>query len=492
MTNNVSLLAAFVIYMILMMLIGVYCWRRTRNMADYILGSRKLGAWVTSLSAEASDMSGWMLMGVPGFAYVAGLNAGWIAVGITIGTFLNWRFIAARLRKYTELANNSLTLPDFLRNRYQDHSNLLRVIPAIFILIFFVIYTSSGFAASGKLFASVFHLPYDVAILIGAFVVVFYTLVGGFLAVSLTDFIQGSMMFLAILLVPITATFILGGPIATYDSIHALNAAFFEPLTKPDGSTIGFVEMVSLLAWGLGYFGQPHILVRFMAIRSSKELGHAMRIAMVWVILSLAAAVLVGMIGKAYLTQTLVGTETETVFLVMTHDLFPPFLAGFVLSAVLAAIMSTASGQLLVAASAFAQDFYRSLFRQHANERELLWISRLSVLGISLLALFLARDPNSFILSMVAYAWAGFGAAFGPAVLFALFWRRTTRNGTLAGIVVGGITVLLWRQWTFWGLYELVPAFLAACVAIVVVSLLDKPPATDIVETFDKVGKSHI
>ena len=492
MSNDIYIIAAFILYLLAMMGIGVYHYRRTHNMADYILGNRRLGAWVTSMSAEASDMSGWMLMGLTGYAYVAGLNAGWIALGLALGTFANWKFIAARLRKYTELANNSLTLPDFFRNRYHDESNLLRIIPAVFILIFFIIYTSSGFVASGKLFETIFGLPYAYSLLLGAFVVVFYTFVGGFLAVCWTDFIQGVMMFFAILLVPAAASYLLGGPSVTLAAIYTMEPSFFNPFQKPDGSTLGFIEFISLMGWGLGYFGQPHILVRFMAIRSSAELGRAMHIAMTWVAISLAAAVLVGMVGRAYLTEPLFGTATETVFLVMTDSIFNPFIAGLILSAVLAAIMSTASAQLLVAASAFAQDFYRSLLHKNASQSELVWVSRLSVLAIAALSLTLAMNPESLILDMVAYAWAGFGAAFGPALLASLFWRRATRNGILAGIITGGITVLVWKQFALFGLYEIIPGFVLALCAIYVVSLLDKEPAKSITDTFDAVGKSEI
>ena len=483
---------AFVLYIGLMMAIGVYYYRRTKNMSDYFLGNRKLGAWVTSLSAEASDMSGWMLMGVPGFAYLAGLNAGWIAIGISIGTWANWYFVAARLRQYTELAGNSLTLPEFLQNRFKDTSNLLRIVPAIFILIFFILYTSSGFVAAGKLFETVFGLPFQYAIFLGAGSVVFYTLIGGFLAVSRTDFIQGVMMFFAILIVPTCAAMSLGGLGETVSAISAYKATLFEPFTKPDGSTLGAIELISLLAWGLGYFGQPHILVRFMAIKSTKELPQATRIAMVWVVLSLAAAVAIGMVGTVYLTTPLEGTNAETVFLVMTNQLFPPIVAGLLLSAVLAAIMSTASSQLLVAASAFAQDFYKTLLRKDADQAELVWISRASVLIIASIAVYLGFNPDSFILDMVAYAWAGFGAAFGPALLMSLFWKRTTRAGIIAGIIVGGVTVLVWKQFAFFGLYEIVPGFFFALIAIFLVSKITPEPDREILETFDKVGESKI
>ena len=492
MTHDLTIINTFVLYIGIMMAIGVYYYRRTRNMSDYFLGNRKLGAWVTSLSAEASDMSGWMLMGVPGFAYLAGLNAGWIAVGIAIGTWANWHFVAARLRKYTELADNALTLPEFLQNRYHDTTNLLRIVPAIFILIFFVIYTASGFVSAGRLFETVFGIPYEYAIFIGAGSVIFYTLVGGFLAVARTDFIQGIMMFFAILVVPICGTMASGGFERTLAEIGNVQASMLQPLTKPDGSTLGAIELISLLAWGIGYFGQPHILVRFMAIRTSGEIRRATHIAMTWVVLSLAAAVAVGMVGRVYLTEPLTGTASETVFLVMTNELFPPIAAGLILSAVLAAIMSTASSQLLVAASAFAQDFYRTLIHKDAEQSELVWISRASVLVIASLAIFLGFNPNSFILDMVSYAWAGFGAAFGPAILMSLFWKRTTRNGVIAGIIVGGVTVLVWKQFALFGLYEIVPGFLLSLLAIYGISLLGEPPAQDIQETFDAVGKSRI
>ncbi|MCI5566960.1 MAG: sodium/proline symporter PutP [Veillonellaceae bacterium] len=475
-----------------MMMIGIYYYRRTHSMADYILGNRRLGPWVTSMSAEASDMSGWMLMGLPGAAYVSGLNAGWIAVGLALGTYANWKFVAKRLRKYTELANNSLTLPDFLRNRYMDHSDLLRIIPAIFILIFFIIYTSSGFVAGGKLFETIFHLPYNVSVLLGAGVVIFYTLAGGFLAVAATDFIQGVMMFFAIIIVPGMAIYALGGINDTASAINLINPNFFNPLINGDGSTITFISFISLVGWGLGYFGQPHILVRFMAIRNAKEISQATHIAMTWVVISLASAVAVGMVGHAYLTSPLDGSATETIFLVLTHELFSPFASGLIMAAVLAAIMSTASSQLLVAASAFAQDFYRAVFCKGKEAKELVWISRISVLAISAIAIALAMNPDSLILDIVAYAWAGFGAAFGPALLFSLFWRRTTRNGAIAGIVVGGLTVLIWKQFALWGLYEIIPGFLFASIAIIIVSLIGKPPSKEITDRFDEVDKMKI
>lgn len=490
--DNILVITALVLYLALMMFIGIYYYRKTNSMDDYIIGNRKLGPWVAAMSAEASDMSGWMMMGVPGAAYLAGLSSAWIAVGLGLGTWANWQFVAARLRKYTELANNSLTLPDFFQNRYQDNSNLLRIIPAIFIVIFFIIYTGSGFVSGGKLFSTLFGLEYSTAVLLGAFVVVFYTLTGGFMAVCWTDFIQGIMMFFAIVLVPATAVYMLGGPGTTATAIEIVNPTFFNPFLNPDGSTISFVAFISLMGWGLGYFGQPHILVRFMAISSTSELKRSRNIAVTWYIIAMIAAVFVGMVGKVFLTTGLEGPAVETVLLVMTQQLFNPFMGGIILSAVLAAIMSTASSQLLVAASAFSQDFYRSVIRKNADHNELLWVSRISVFLISAAAITIAMNPNSFILEMVSYAWAGFGASFGPAVLMSLFWRRTTRNGILAGITVGGLTVLIWKQFALWGLYEIIPGFALSLLAIYIVSKLDKEPAKEITDLFDAVEHSDI
>lgn len=490
--DNISVIIAFVLYLGLMMAIGIYYYRKTNSMDDYIIGNRKLGAWVTAMSAEASDMSGWMMMGVPGAAYLAGISSAWIAVGLGLGTWANWHFVAKRLRHYTEMANNSLTLPDFLQNRFNDRSNLLRIVPAIFIVIFFVIYTSSGFVSGGKLFSTLFGLDYATAVLIGAFVVVFYTLTGGFMAVCWTDFIQGIMMFFAIVIVPAFAMHVMGGVETSLNAIELVNPTFFSPFMNPDGSTISFIAFISMLGWGLGYFGQPHILVRFMAISSSSELKRSKRIAVGWYSISMIAAVFVGMVGNVYLTEPLNGPDVEKVLLVMTEKLFDPFVGGLILSAVLAAIMSTASSQLLVAASAFSQDFYRSVIRQNASHTELVWVSRAAVLIISAMAISLAMNPNSFILEMVAYAWAGFAATFGPAVLMSLFWRRTTRNGVLAGIVVGGVTVLVWKQLALFGLYEIIPGFFFGILAIYIVSLLDKEPAKEITDLFDAVKRSNI
>jgi len=387
-----------------MMYIGIYYYRKSRNLSDYILGGRKLGPWITSMSAEASDMSGWMLMGLPGFAYSTGISAIWIAIGLAGGTWLNWAFVSKRLRNHTEVANNSLTIPDYLKNRFRDTTKILPIVSAIFIIIFFLIYTSSGFVAGGKLFTTIFGLDYTVSLLITAGVVIFYTFLGGFLAVSWTDFIQGTMMFFAILLIPIAAAFTLNGPINT---AHLIATEFPQGLSiwGPEADTYTLViGIISSVAWGLGYFGQPHILVRFMAISDARELKKATNIAMVWVVISLIAAVMVGLVGKVFLSTPLAGADVEKVFLVMNEELFPPFVAGLVWSAVLAAIMSTASGQLLVTASSVSQDLYKNIVGHRTSDQELVLISRITVLVISAIALWLALDPNSYILTMVAYA----------------------------------------------------------------------------------------
>ncbi|OKY53799.1 sodium/proline symporter PutP [Megasphaera cerevisiae] len=480
--SDIAVLIAFTIYLLAMLSIGVYYSRSQQRLSDYILGGRSLGPWITSMSAEASDMSGWMLMGVPGLAYSTGVSASWIAIGIAIGTYLNWHFVSQRLRNYTEIANNSLTMPDYLKNRFHDDQNLIRIISAIFILIFFLIYTSSGFVAGGKLFEAVFGISYFSALLLSAGVVVVYTFMGGFMAVCWTDFIQGCMMFLAIVLVPVVGMVAVGGPGEVAARIAASSPQLFDMI--PDTSATGVIAIISALAWGVGYFGQPHILVRFMAIGNPDELVKSKHIAMTWVIISLAAAVLVGLVGKIVVTTPLTGADTEKVFLIMSQQLFPPFATGLILSAVLAAIMSTASSQLLVTASAISKDFYHTFVRKNASDRELIHVSRLTVLVVAALAIVLALNPDSYILTMVSYAWAGFGAAFGPTILLSLYWKRMTKNGALAGIIVGGMTVLIWKQFAWFGLYEIVPGFLFSLLAIYIVSKLGKEPSPEIQNEF--------
>lgn len=483
-----QLIISFALYLSFMLLIGVYFYRRTKNLSDYVLGGRGLGSWVTAMSAQASDMSGWLLMGLPGYAYVAGLESIWIAIGLAIGTYLNWKFVAARLRKYTELAGNSITLPDFFENRYRDKSNILRIISALFILIFFIIYTSSGFVAGAKLFSTIFGLSYFTALAIGVAVIISYTFLGGFLAVSWTDFFQGTLMFIAIITVPVIATITLGGIGELFDLIEKTNHELIKPLTDVEGKPLGLIAIISMLGWGLGYFGQPHILARFMAIKSASMVKRSRHIAMTWVVISLFAAVIVGLIGAIYLDVNLQGPDTETVFILLVSRTMPGLLAGIFLSAVLAAIMSTADSQLLVASSSITEDFYKAMFRQNAGDKELVWIGRTAVILVAVIAFFIAMDPQSKVLELVAYAWAGFGATFGPLILLSLFWRGLTRYGAMAGIIVGGITVLVWQNISggIFELYEIIPGFLFSTAAIIITSKLDKKPDPEIVEEFKK------
>ena len=482
-----GILWAFVLYLSVMIGIGLYYSRKQKSLSQYILGDRSLGPWLTSLSAEASDMSGWMLMGLPGYAYLHGLSAFWTASGLILGTWANWVLTAKRLRTYTEIADNSLTIPDYLSNRFKDKKNILRFICAIFIMIFFIIYTSSGFVAAGKLFNTIFNIPYTTALLIGTFVVVFYTFLGGFGAVALTDFVQGTMMFFTVLYVPVAATFALGGPAPTWHALSKEGADFFSLLPPSSSGMANLILFLSCAGWGLGYFGQPHILVRFMAIGNPNDLKKSTHIAMVWVIISLMAAIAMGIIGKAFLTTPLENANAERVFIIMSQQLSTPFFTGIIWSAILAAIMSTASSQLLVTASAVAKDLYQPFIHKGASQKELLLVSRITVLVVALIAIFLAADPNSYIFQIVSYAWAGFGACFGPAILLSLYWKRMTLRGAYAGVLVGGITVLIWRQFQWLGLYELVPGFLLSALSIIVASLLDKAPDMDIQNKFDEM-----
>ncbi len=494
MSAEISIIISFVIYFLALLFAGIYFYKKTTSTSEYLLGGRSLNSWVTSLSAQASDMSGWLLLGLPGAAYLSGLEASWIAIGLAIGTYLNWKFIAKRLRQYTEIAGDSLTLSDFFENRFRDKKKILRLVSAIFILVFFIVYTSSGFVAGGKLFSTAFGLPYFTALTIGVLFLVSYTFLGGFLAVCWTDFFQGMLMLVAILIVPLMAVKLLGGPGATIDLIHLVNPELLNPFTAADGSPISALALISLLAWGLGYFGQPHILVRFMAISSSSQIKKARIIAIVWVILSLSAAVLVGLVGRVYLTTPLIGADSEKVFMIMAQEMFPTILTGFLLAAILSAIMSTADSQLLVSASALSEDFYKAFLRPNASGKELLWVSRLTVVFVSIIAYVLAFNPESSILDLVAYAWAGFGAVFGPTIILSLFWKRMTGRGALAGMITGGIIVILWKnlQGGIFELYEIVPGFICSVIAIVVFSLLDKEPSQEILDEFEKIDTANV
>ena len=485
-TASTPLIVAFTAYLLLMVVIGFVAWRRTRTFDDYILGGRSLGPYVTALAAGASDMSGWLMMGLPGALYLTGASEGWIAVGLIIGAWFNWRFVAGPLRVYTERANNALTLPDYFTHRFEDRSKLLRILSALVILVFFAIYCASGIVAGARLFESMFGLPYGQAMLWGALVTIVYTFIGGFLAVSWTDTVQASLMIFALLLVPSFAIAGVGGPAASLALIEQVDPARLAWIGAG-----GLVAVVSALAWGLGYFGQPHVLARFMAADDLATIPRARRIAMTWMVACLAGAVATGLAGIAWFAQhpELAGpvdANPERVFIALAEHLFNPWIAGIVLSAILAAIMSTLSAQLLVCSSALTEDFYRGFVRPKAGHRELVWFGRAMVLAVAMLAIWIARDPDSRVLGLVSYAWAGFGAAFGPVVLLSVFWQRMTRNGALAGMLAGAATVLLWKQ-TGSALYEMVPGFLAGTVAVVVFSLLDKLPSASIQASHQQV-----
>ena len=515
---NYQTVIVFIAYLLCMLAIGFYFWRKNKNLTDYVLGGRGLNVWVAALSAQASDMSGWLLMGLPGLAFLyyltkdgamgasyAGMGeAIWTAIGLAAGTYLNWLLVAKRLRKYTQVAGDSITMPDYFQNRFHSKNNALRIISAVFILVFFLLYTASGFSAGSKLFQMVFGLDYKTALVIGAVIIISYTFLGGFLAVCWTDLIQGLLMFAAIVITPIVCVYRLGGVGETVSMFHANNLewgvqAHFLPHTA--AGTLSLTVLFSGLAWGLGYFGQPHILSRFMAIRSSKDVRPARIIAMVWVVLSLAAAVVVGIVGTLYLQKYYpAGIETlladrEKIFMVLVTNLFPALIAGVLLTAILAAIMSTADSQLLVTSSCVANDFYRALFKKDASQKELLWVSRITVIVVSVIAVLIALDPDSSVFELVSNAWAGFGATFGPAVLISLYWKRMTTKGALAGIISGGVTVILWlvlKAYTGITLYEMIPGVAVSTLFIFVVSLLDKKPEQAVIDEFDSVKNAEI
>lgn len=480
----------FGIYLLGMLLIGWIGYRSTRDLSDYILGGRRLGCFVTALSAGASDMSGWLLMGLPGAVFVSGLKESWIAIGLTIGAYLNWRFVAARLRLFTERSDNALTLPDYLASRFEDRNNVLRIITAIVILIFFTLYCASGVVAGARLFENMFGLPYDSAIWVGALCTIAYVFIGGFLAVSWTDTIQASLMITALILAPFMAFASMAGTLEPGQTWHTyITDAQFDLMHEATA-----VGILSLLAWGLGYFGQPHILVRFMAADSPLSIPQARRISMTWMILCLGGAVAVGFFGIAYFNAhpadaAVVHENGEKVFMELGRLLFHPWVTGLLLAAILAAIMSTLSCQLLVCSSALTEDIYRTFLNRNASQRHLVWIGRSMVLVIALIAVFFASDPNSKVLGMVSYAWAGFGAAFGPVIIASLFWKRMTREGALAGIVVGAATVLIWKQNGWFGLYEIIPGFIFCSLAIVAGSLIGPPPSQTMVNKWQQTDE---
>lgn len=487
--TNTPTLITFSIYLVLMLSIGIFGYLSTRNLSDYILGGRSLGSFVTALSAGASDMSGWLLMGLPGAVFLSGISEAWIAIGLVIGAWANWTFVAARLRIYTEKCGNALTLPEYLSSRFEDKSNVIRVITASVILVFFTIYCASGVVAGARLFQNMFGLSYSMALWIGASATILYVLIGGFFAVSWTDTVQASLMIFALVLVPIMVVFDNGGITASVNHIETLKASYLSMTNHLD-----FIAIISLLAWGFGYFGQPHILVRFMASESAKTIPNARRIGMTWMILCLAGAVSVGFFGISYYAHhpelaASVNANPETIFIELAKQLFSPWLAGLFLAAILAAVMSTLSCQLLVCSSALTEDFYKSFLRKQATQKELVWFGRTMVLLISIIAIVIASNPDSKVLKMVSYAWAGFGAAFGPVILLSLLWSRMNKAGTIAGMIVGAVTVIVWKQYAWFDLYEIIPGFVFSTIAIFVFSLITSKPSKLMTDKFAQVSK---
>ncbi|WP_320170088.1 sodium/proline symporter PutP [Maridesulfovibrio sp.] len=467
---QIETLITFAVYLVFLLAVGWYFYKRTTDIEGYILGGRGLGGWVTALSAQASDMSGWLLMGLPGAVYLNGLPSAWIAIGLFLGTALNWIFVSSRLRVYTQLTG-TLTISSFFEKRFNDPTSLLRVGSAVIILIFFTIYSSSGLVAAGKLFESMFNIDYSVAVISGAVVIVAYTFLGGFMAVCWTDFFQGALMFFAIVLVPGLATVHCGGISAVESGMIAkhISTSLFHSGT---GQALSGLAIISTMAWGLGYFGQPHILTRFMGIRSVRELPKATVVALVWVIISLAGAVITGMVAIP-MFDGLKGGDQEKVFIYMIGILFNPWIGGVLLAAILSAIMSTIDSQLLVSSSALTEDFYKKILRREASDKELVLVGRLCVLVISIIAMSMALTPGNTILGLVAYAWGGFGAAFGPVVLFALFSRRTTWLSALGGMVVGTLVLIFWKDAGLGAeMYEIVPGFAANFLTIFVVNMV--------------------
>ena len=466
--------ATFVAYVLFMLYLGWRARQRLHDIRDYLLAGRGIGRWVAALSAGASDMSGWLLLGLPGYAYLAGLEAGWLVLGLAVGTYVNWRLVAPRLRVATENAGDALTIPAYLENRFSDESGALRVTAALLILVFFLFYTSSGLVAAGKLFEEVFGLPYLAAVAVGTSVIIIYTLLGGFLAVSWTDLAQGLLMAAALIIVPLMVIALQGGVDESIAALRTGNANLLDPLTSKTGESLGLMAILSLLAWGLGYFGQPHILARFMAIKSVDLIPGARRIAISWTLLGMLGATAVGLVGVGWMQPALEGADSEKVFILLASQLFHPLVAGVLLAAILAAIMSTADSQLLVAASALSEDLYRRLFGRDADDRKMIAVARVAVVVIAVLAFTLATDPDSKVLDLVAYAWAGFGAAFGPVIVLSLVWPRMSRAAALAGMIVGGLTVWGWKSMEggWFDLYELLPAFVASLLASLLVGWL--------------------
>ncbi len=483
-------LLAFILYFIVIIGIGIYFFLKTKGgMGQYFLGGRQLNSWVIALSAQASDMSAWLLMGLPGSLFAFGLGKVWIAIGLAIGTYLNWLFTAERLRRFTEAAGDSITIPEYLQNRFQASSPALRIVCAIVFFACFAIYSAASFKAGGLVFSTVLGMPYETTVIIFSIIVVLYTFLGGFLAVCWTDFVQGMLMLAAILFAPIAAFFVMGGIDPGFYA--GVDANFLNLFPTGTFDYASFASIASGLGWGLGYFGMPHILVRFMAIKEPSMIKRSRRIAVIWVLLALVGAVAVGILGRAFVPEI---ANSEYVFIEMVRNIFPPFIAGILLSAIIAASMSTADSQLLVAASALTSDVYQPMIRKNASDKELLLVSRLVVIAIAIVAFIMAVNPNSgSIMGLVENAWAGFGAAFGPVILLSLYWKRLTYRGAVTGIIFGGITVFLWIALGLSAatqLYEILPGVVMGSIGAVVGSLVDKAPSAEVLALFEKAMKT--
>ncbi len=479
-----ALVIVFVLYIVIIFGLAVCSYFYTKNLHDYMLGGRSLSGPIAALGAGASDMSSWLLLALPGTVMLNGLNQIWLPIGLALGAYLNWQFVARRLRVYTEMANDSITIPSYFENRFGDKTGLLRLLSAIVILIFFTFYTASGFVAGGLLFGSTFQIDYSTGLYITAFIILVYTCIGGFLAISWVDFFQGSLMFIALIIVPI-AVWVHIGSLSDALTIVSQQSSVYLNVFK-DTTLVG---VISLFAWGLGYFGQPHILVRFMATKTAKSVPQAQFICMTWMCIALLGAVFTGLLGIAYFAPNML-QNPETVFVLLSQMLFDPWVAGALLAAVLSATMSTASAQLLASSSAVVEDFYHKFIRPYATVNEMLIVSRIVVLMIAIIAMLFALNPKNSILNLVGYAWAGLGASFGPIIILSLYWRRMNLVGAFAGIVVGALTVIIWPYLKFLGgffeLYELLPGFIFACVAIVVASLMSKIPNQLILEQYSQ------
>ncbi|MBQ7887843.1 MAG: sodium/proline symporter [Clostridia bacterium] len=517
--NTMQILIAMVVYMAIVIAIGVlYAKRANQNSEEYFLGGRSLGPWVTAMSAEASDMSGWLLMGLPGVAYWCGLaDAAWTAIGLAVGTYLNWLIVSKRLRRYSMRANNAITLPEFFSNRFREKNKVIMCLSAVFILIFFTVYAASCFVTCGKLFSTLFGASYVSMMIVGAIFVLLYTLLGGFLAESASDFMQAIVMIVALTVIVLLGTAQAGGIGAVIQNAGQI-PGFLEffglatPVLDGAGSQIleagvpvfgepapyGLLTICSMLAWGLGYFGMPQVLLRFMAIRKEDELNRSRRIAMVWVVISLAVAVFIGIVGRQLYPAThLTKAAAENIFITLATNSLPPLLAGFVMAGILAATISSSDSYLLIAASAFAKNIFQGVCKKEATDKQVMLVSRVTLLILALIGIVIAMDENSVIFQIVSFAWAGFGATFGPLMLLSLFWKRTNRAGAIAGMIGGAGMVFLWKLVIsklggVFAIYELLPAFVFSAACIVVVSLVTAPPSKEIEEDFEAVRSGNV